>query len=52
MEINNFTTSASSNSLTLDQNGNGIIYVGGKLSLTQNQAVGLYEGSFQVVVNY
>ncbi len=52
MEIKNFTSSAAGNTLTLDQNGNGVFYVGGNLLLAQNQAVGLYEGSFQVIVNY
>ena len=52
MEITNFNSSASGNSLTLDQNGSAVFYVGTTINLSQNQAVGLYEGSFQVVVNY
>ncbi len=52
MEIISFNSSAAANRLTLDQTGNAVFYVGGTINLSQNQAVGLYEGSFQVVVNY
>jgi len=52
MTLTNFLSSAQGNSLTIDGTGNANFQVGATINLTQNQAVGLYEGSFQVVVNY
>jgi len=52
MLLTDFRSSASGNSLTLDGTGNANFQVGTTINLSQNQAVGLYEGSFQVVVNY
>ena len=52
MTLNNFLSSAQGNSLTLDGTGTANFQIGATLNLTQNQAAGLYEGTFQVIVNY
>ena len=52
MTLNNFLSSAQGNSLTLDGTGSANFQIGATVNLTQNQAVGLYEGTFQVIVNY
>lgn len=52
MLLTDFRSSASDNSLTLDGIGNANFQIGATINLSQNQAVGVYEGSFQVVVNY
>ena len=52
MTLNNFLSSASGNSLTLDGTGTANFQIGATINLTQNQPVGLYEGTFQVIVNY
>ena len=46
------TLTLSGSTLSLDGSGLGSIYVGGTLTVAENQAVGTYEGTFDVTVSY
>lgn len=51
MTLNNFTKSPASGSINVN-GATVVIYVGGRLNASANQAAGSYTGSFNVTVNY
>lgn len=51
MTLNNFTKSPASGSINVN-GATVVIYVGGRLNASANQAAGSYSGSFNVTVNY